>query len=307
MEQRIADLVSAAIERPSPFYRARLQAIGVADAAQLDAESWQRLPPTRRDELVADQVAHLPHGSRRLAEAAPPVRAGATGSGTDLLVLTWTKADLACERAAGVRTLRALGVEPGMRVANALPGALATPGSLLFGDVVDELGALDVPLGTVRDEVSAKAAWKLIDRVEANVIVVDAAASQALFASAPAGPRSGWVGVINLRNDDAAPDPQPQVPAALGFGGWQRFWLAVPEAASFVGVSCAAGSLHADAGVLVEIYSVGEAKLPPRGESGHVVLTPLARDQVLLRYLSTVRAREIDCACGNPGTALRLE
>src|SRR5690242_15431786 len=94
-------------------------------------------PVVRHDDLVRDQLAHPPLGSRRPAGAPPVVRAGIAASGERLLVLAWSAAELARERAAGVRLFRRLGVEAGMRVANTLPGALATPGSLLLGDVVE--------------------------------------------------------------------------------------------------------------------------------------------------------------------------
>ena len=295
-----AELVRAAFERPDSFYARRLERAGVAPDRADDA--WDRIPATRRDELVADQLAHLPHGSRRRADAEPPIRAGATGSGADLLVLTWTRRDLARERAAGVRTLRGLGIEPGMRVANALPGALTTPGSLLFGDVVDDLGALDVPLGAVRDAAAAAAAWKLIDRVEANVIVVDAAAAEPLFAAYPGGDRPWWRGVVSLV-ESAPPVPLPD---DLGFRGWQRFWLAIPEAASFLAGSCGAGSLHFDSDAYVELHDLEAGRPVDRGTPGRIVVTPYARDQILLRYVSDVKAREVDCACGQPGWAAKL-
>src|SRR5207244_5253645 len=123
----------------TPFYQRR-----VADGR---LATWDRLPLTRREELLRDQLEHLPLGTRRFTDAAPPVRVGVTGSGDDLLVLAWSPAALARERAAGARLLRRLGVVAGTRVANSLPGALATPGALLLGDVVEEIGALDVPLG----------------------------------------------------------------------------------------------------------------------------------------------------------------
>jgi phenylacetate-coenzyme A ligase PaaK-like adenylate-forming protein len=305
MTPALVDLVRTALERPSPFYRERLHAAGIHDAAALDAAAWQRVRATTHADLVADQLAHPPHGSRRLVDAEPPVRAGSTGSGDSLLVLTWSKADLARERAAGVRTLRALGLEPRQRVANALPGALATPGSLLFGDVVDDLGALDVPLGAVRDPGSAKAAWKLIDRVEASVIVVDDMAAANLFAAVPPAERPWWRGVVTLASDTASLARPEQVPANLGFTGWQRYWLAVPDAASFVGASCGAGAIHLDEGIACEIAG-GNDELVEHGATGQVLLTPLGREQVLLRYRSAVCARAVDCACGDPAPAIEL-
>src|SRR5438093_2433979 len=155
-----------------------------------------------RDELVRDQLAHLPLGTRRPAGAPRPVRVGTSGSGDRLLVLAWSARELARERAAGVRLLGRLGIAPGMRVANALPGALATPGALLLGDVIEEIGALDVPLGTADGEASARQAWELVDRVRPDVIVLAGAAP--FFAAAPREARPWWRGVVWLRTDTAA-------------------------------------------------------------------------------------------------------
>src|SRR5258706_15077881 len=96
---------------------------------------------TRRPELVADQLAHPPWGARRFTAGDPPVRVGATGSGADLLLLGWTAEELAAEVAAGAALFSRFDVAPGMRVANTLPGALATPGALLLGDVIEAIGA----------------------------------------------------------------------------------------------------------------------------------------------------------------------
>src|SRR5579862_1333062 len=164
----------------------------------------------RRADLVRDQLAH-PHRSRAA------VRVGVTGTGETLLVLAWSAAELARERAAGVRLLRRLGVAPGMRVANTLPGALATPGSLLLGDVVEELGALDVPLG----DGPPTAAWELVDRVQPDVIVVGEDA-RTFFAAAPAATRPWWRGILRLRTTETPVDAS----APDGFAGWDRTWLA---------------------------------------------------------------------------------
>src|SRR4051794_31543306 len=61
-------------------------------------------PLTRHDDLVRAQRARVP-----LAPG-DAVRVGVTGTGDGLLVLTWSAAQLARERAAGVRMLRRLGV-----------------------------------------------------------------------------------------------------------------------------------------------------------------------------------------------------
>ena len=280
---------------PSPFYRARLVAAGLQAASDIRPEALMRLPLTRREELLRDQLANRPYGTRRFADAVLPVRAGITGTGPELLVLTWSAADLARERGAGARLLGRLGVRPGMAVANTLRGALVTPGALLLGDVVEEIGALDVPLGAIENDAAARQAWELVDRVRPAVVVVDHASAARFFAAMPPAERSWWQGIVWLHTGAVAP-PQPAVPDIARFTGWQRLWLAVPEATTFVAHSCAAERLHCDEGVIAEVVD------------DTLVLTPLSVDSPVLRYATGLRARVLDapCACGSDALGIEL-
>ena len=246
------------------------------------------LPLTRRAELVQDQLAHLPLGTRRHAGARPPIRLGKTGMGADLLVLAWSAADLAREVAAGARLLGRLGVAAGMRIANNLPGALATPGALLVGDVIEHIGALDVPLGVTDGGTAAEQAWGLLDLVEPAIVILDPASSARLFAAAPERPRPWWRGIVWLRcGGNAGARPQPP----RGVEAWEREWLAVPEVASFVAHSCEAGRFHVDEAVAAEVID------------GFLVLTGCGADTPGLRYVSDVPARAVSvcCPCGSGG------
>ena len=279
----------------TPFYQRR-----VADGR---LATWDRLPLTRRDELLRDQLEHLPLGTRRFTDAAPPVRVGVTGSGDGLLVLAWSPAALARERAAGARLLRRLGVVAGTRVANSLAGALATPGALLLGDVVEEIGALDVPLGSADTETAARQAWELVDRVEPAVMVLDAASARPLFGAVPPATRAWWRGLVWLGHRDT-----PPVPTGAGFSGWERRWLAVPEASSFVARSCAASCYHVDEGVEAEVVDVESGTVLPAGRQGLLALTPLDGDTALLRYATGLAARMLPtpCDCGEAGTVVEI-
>src|SRR5262245_66030163 len=125
-----------------------------------------------RADLVADQLARPPFGRRTFTTEDPAVRVGSTGTGNDLLLLAWSARELAREVEAGVRLLGRLGIRAGQRVANTLPGALATPGAPPLGDVNEAIGALDVPLGTVETEAAARAAWELVDRVQCQILIL---------------------------------------------------------------------------------------------------------------------------------------
>jgi hypothetical protein len=245
-------------------------------------------PAHTRTELIADQAAHPPFGSRTFAPEDGPVRVGITGSGTTLLVLGWSESDLGRERAAGARVFARLGIQTRMRVANALAGALATPGALIVGDVDEELGALDVPLGEIATPAAAQAAWELLDRVEVNVLVLDPAASHTLLAAAPPRARPWWQGIVWL----CRPGEPATPPEVSHLSGWRRRWLAVPEVSSFVGSECAARVLHVD------------AAFAPTVEMGELVLGALHPD-VPWRYRSGWPARALgSCPCGAAEPAL---
>jgi len=300
----LTGLVTRILGAPTGFYEPRLHHAGVRSGRDIANESLARISLTRRADLVRDQLDHLPHGTRRLAGADHPVRTGVTGSGDALLVLAWTAADLARERAAGARVLGRLGIRAGMRVANTLPGALVTPGSLLLGDVIEEIGGLDVPLGAIDSDAAAKPAWELIDRVQPEVLVLEAATGARLIAAAPVTRREWWRGVIWLRRGAAAMPAPPELP---GFSGWQRTWFAVPEASSFVASSCSAGHFHVDEGLIAEVVDPSGAPLAG-GHDGELALTTLDLDTPVLRYATGVAARIVasPCSCGESGSALEL-
>jgi phenylacetate-coenzyme A ligase PaaK-like adenylate-forming protein len=289
-DARLAAMLTRVLRAPSPFYRQRLAEAALSDPARV---ALGELPLTWRRELVTDQLGHLPLGTRRFADAASPIRVGQTGTGADLLVLAWSAADLAREVAAGARLLGHLGIGAGSRVANNLPGALATPGALLLGDVVEHLGALDVPLGATESEAAARTAWELADLVEPEILILEPSSAAILFAAAPDRQRPWWQGVVWLRCGPGA-SPRPRVPR--GAEPWQREWLAVPEATSFVAHSCAAAHFHVDEAVAAEVVD------------GVLVLTPLGGDMPVLRYVSDAGARLVGapCRCGEPGTVLEV-
>ena len=187
--------------------------------------------PLRRADLLADQAAHPPFGHRRFTADDPPVRVGATGTGADLLLLAWSATDLAAEIAAGTRVLGRLGVRPGMRVANTLPGALVTPGALLLGDVNEAIGALDVPLGTADTDGAAKAAWELVDRVQCEVLVLAAETAATFLAAAPRRRGRGCRASSGSRGRAAAQGRScPKTSRAGSVRGWRcRRWRASPR------------------------------------------------------------------------------
>ncbi|GBD27655.1 hypothetical protein HRbin30_03009 [bacterium HR30] len=205
---------------------------------------WGIVPaerPVRRDTLVRMQQNLPPHTWRRPDR--PLVRAGVTGRGNDLLVLAWTAQMLSMERAAGVRFLQRAGVQRGHRVANTLPGALATPGSLLLGDVVEDIGALDIPLGAITSAQAAATAWELLRLVEPRVLVLETTSAATFFAAMPCQREWFLDTVVWLHREP--PDTWPTLPENVR-AKQTMHWLTVPEVQCFFAYSCDGGHFHVD-------------------------------------------------------------
>src|SRR5579862_1921560 len=262
-------------------------------------------PLFTRADLVRAQLEQLSDNRRRPSAPTLAIRAGTTGRGAELLVLTWSAADLGRERVAGARLLGRLGIAADMRVANTLPGGLATPGSLLLGDVVEVIGALDIPLGSVASAAAARTAWELFDRVRPDVLILDTVSAGPLFTAPPPIPRPWWRAIIWLHTSNVPPE-RAVLPAAAGFRGWQRAWLAIPEVTSFVAASCSEGRFHTDDEVILEIVEATGASSLPVNPIGEVVVA-LGAQAATCRYRSGLRGRLVStCVCGEPGQVLEL-
>ena len=122
------------------------------------------------------------------------------------------------------------------------------------------------------------------------MLVLDPATARAFLAARPSASRPGWKGIVWLRTEHTPPPP-----AVDGFAGWERTWLAVPEAASFVAGSWAAARFHADAALAVDV------------DDGRLVVGVAAGTRPALRYRTALAARRTDgCPCAAPGAVFEV-
>ena len=266
----------------SPCLRRQLAAVGV-EPGRLRAADLERLPVVTRRDLDLEALED-PVGELRLTDAPSPVRLGTSAAGGATVVLSWTARDLARIARRGAAMLRRAGIEPGMRVANTLEGGFTTPGSLVLGDALEVLGALDVPLGPVRDGRAAGSARDLLDRVGVDVVVLDADTGAGLLASIAEDPatvtRIVWCG------DDEPP---------AGLAPRTARWLSVPEVSIFAATECGRGVLHLDPGLRAEVVE------------GRLVLGMPEGDGPLFRFDSGLSFGGVGggCPCGDDGPTLR--
>ncbi len=278
------DLLERLRRFPSPVVRRQVAAAGL-DAESFGLEDLAKIAPLAPREIALDRLED-PVGYLRLADAARPVRLGTCVRDGVTIVLAWAGAELASLAEAGVRALARVGVKPGMKVANTLEGGFATPGSLVLGDAVERLGALDVPLGPVREERGAAAIRDLLDRIGADFLVLDADTSSALLPEILRRPPHGWRATLWL-GDEAPP---------AGLPGSVRRWIAVPEVSVFLAIECGRGACHLDPAVRAE------------SSDGRLILTALGGDAPVLRYDCRLPLASLgdSCDCGDPALTIRF-
>ncbi len=258
----------------SSFWRRRFEEAGFASAP----EALDRLAVTTAEELAADELAHLPGGSWRDATAFS--RAGVPCREQALGILLFTADDLSREARVGAGALRAAGLESGRRSTNTLPGAIATPGSLLVGDAVEALGSLDMPVGPIDTPASCAVAWDFWQRVQPDFAIVDAKGACDLAGLLDEKQVSAtWLGLSGLA---VVTDLRDSEPVTAGFDVPVTRIAGLAECFGLMCARSSEGAYFPPADeILVEVLD------------GQLVLTALVHSAALVRYAPGVRARVV--------------
>jgi len=138
---RLRETVERAYENV-PFYRKKMDEMGVAPADIQHVEDVRKLPMTTKEDFrdeYPDGLFAVDHEDVRRIHAS----SGTTGKPK---IVAYTDDDLAVWREVMARSLAAAGVEPGDTFQNAYGYGLFT-GGLGFHDGVEELGATVLPIG----------------------------------------------------------------------------------------------------------------------------------------------------------------
>ncbi len=132
----------------SAFYRDKLRAAGIADAAAAgELEDLGRLPFTEKDEIRRSQAMHPPFGNHLAADPESLVRIYSTSGTTgDPVYMPVTEVDLAMWNEISARSYHAGGLRRGMKVASTYNAGPFVAGAAL--DTLAKLGVCHIPIGT---------------------------------------------------------------------------------------------------------------------------------------------------------------
>jgi phenylacetate-CoA ligase len=302
---RLVALVRAALPA-NRFLGARCAWAGLADPRDLRTwDDFQRLPLTRKSELVEDQAAHPPFGTNLSLPLDRYVRVHQT-SGTTGTPLRWLDTQESWDWWARCWTvvLRAAGLGPGDRVFFPFSFGLFV-GFWAGFEGVRALGALAIP-GGGQDTAQRLAAMESL-----GATAICCTPSYALHLAEVARERGIALERLGVRTTVHAGEPGAGIPAVrarieAAWGGRAYDHAGMTEMGAY-GFECAAqAGLHVnEAEFIVEVIDPATGQ---PAEEGELVLTNLGRvGSPLLRYRTgdRVRVARTPCACGR--TFLRLD
>jgi len=296
--ERLARQLDRVWSVPVPFFRRKLQAVGLRRADLRGLDDLAAIPTTVKAELRNSEEEHPPFGDYRGAPASACVRLGAsTGTSGRPTLILWTRRDLAVDYAASARGRWRWGLRPGMSLANAHPFGM-NAGGWHFSHGIEALDVLNVPSGPpvgaqhVADVVEV---WRRVKpdmyRLFGNVArtYADAARARGLDPAADLN--------LTVAGDHPA-EQYLMVSSGL-------------EALPLLGSACDErdGAHLAEDLAIVEVVDRRTGRACGHGERGSLVVTVLEKDNFLLRYdlEDVVRWNTKPCACGETHRRLFYE
>jgi len=284
-EERLREAVARAAELP--FWMAKLDSAGLAPDDVKTTDDLSRVPRTIKDELRADQAANPPFGSYQRREGA--VRIGTTTgtTGTPTLIV-WTRRDLEVEHEGAARMFWRYGTRPGQLVVHSHPLGIYGGGAIL-SSALEAFGATVAPVGAPSSDGDAEKTVRLFQTLRPDQYMMFDN-TQLLYWEA--AERLGLKPVEDLGMRPRMEHPVLQ--SAIGTAGAECF--------SFLGGGC----MQFQGAHICEDYAVVECIDPVTGgpqpdqTRGHLVVTTIGRDNVMLRYdlEDVIRLNREPCACG---------
>ena len=284
-EERLRALIARAYD--VPFWRRLLDGAGIGPDDVKTLDDLRRVPRTTKQDLRESEEASPPLGDYRGAPASAAIRlstsTGTTGRPT---ISLFTPHDLEVEYDAACRSFARQGYKKGDVITHAHPGGL-NGGAALLGGAIEAFGCLNVPVGPPMSRADAERAIALWRELRPTRYEMFGPALHTFWETAKS---------MGL---DPAKDLGMQPPGELP--PWRTVSAGL-ECFAFLGSACGdmRGSHVCEDEAIVEAIDPATGEPVPDGTRGHLVVTPLTKDNFLLRYdlEDLVRLDHAPCECG---------
>ncbi len=297
-EERLRSRIARVFDRPIPFQKRRLDAIGAGPEDVRTLDDLAKIPTVTKDALRESEAAHPPFGDYRGADVSDCVRLGAsTGtSGAPTLIL-WTRKDLEVDYAASARGRWRWGLRPGMSLAQAHPYGL-NAGGWMFSRGIERMGVFNIPCGPPVGERHKEKVVKILAEVKPSMY--------RLFGNAPEqySDTARALGIDPVRDLglEIAGDHPSQQYMSVSSG---------LESLPLLGTACDErdGCHVCEDLAIVDVVDPASGRPLGHGERGNLVITVLEKDNFQLRYdlEDVVRWNDRACACGETHRRLFYE
>jgi phenylacetate-CoA ligase len=297
-DERLRRQIARIFERPIPFQKRRLEAIGAGPGDIRTADDLAKIPTVTKDALRRSEAEYPPFGDYRGADVSDCVRLGAsTGTSGSPTLILWTRKDLDVDYAASARGRWRWGLRPGMSLAQAHPYGL-NAGGWMFSRGIERMGVFNIPCGPPVGDAHKRRVVKILAAVKPSMYRLFGNASEQYSDAARA---LGMDPVADLGMEIAGDHPSQQyMSVSSGL-----------ESLPLLGTACEQrdGCHVCEDLAIVDVVDARTGRPLGHGERGNLVVTVLEKDNFQLRYdlEDVVRWNDHPCACGETHRRLFYE
>jgi phenylacetate-CoA ligase len=287
--ERLKNQVRAALEKPIPFWKRKLEESGIQSADDIRSlDDLSRIPVTFKDELRESERLHPPFGDYRGVGREGTLKIGTTSGSTGVPTTTlWTKNDLEAEYMAGARNYWRGGLRPGMWIVHAHP--LGIYGSSLFTGMLEYMGTCPITTGICKEEAELESVLRYLEKISPDYFTLFPTSHARFYEKALE---------LGLDLDKLnLPEPSTVWPEAQTDSVSSGI-----DAFAFLGTVCHENNgahVHEDL-VILEALDPVTGNPVPDGERGQLTISTITKDNFVLRYNveDIVRIYRDPCPCG---------
>jgi phenylacetate-CoA ligase len=306
---KLQQLIDRVWNQPIPFFKRKMESVGLRPEHIKTVDDLKRLPPTIKDELRVNEDENPPYGDYRGAPVTDCIRLGrTTGTTGKPSTLLWTKKDYEIDAEISARSMRRCGINPGMKLTHTHPGGLYA-GADRLGSVTETAGILNLPMGPPLSDDIIKDHLNLWSKVRPEAYVLFGPVMLRYHESALKlgfDPHKDFGMKCLLIGEAACQYESTRLKYERFFDSEVHNLNGSLEIGVIMATDCKVhNGMHAPEDyVILEVINPDTNEPTPPGELGYLTLTTFDRANIVVRYNleDLVRVNPDPCPCGETHT-----
>lgn len=302
---KLKQLIHRVWEQPIPFFKRKMESVGLRPEHIRTVDDLKRFPPTIKDELRVNEEEYPPYGDYRGASVNTCIRLGrTTGTTGKPSTLLWTRKDYEIDAEISARSMRRCGITSGMKLTHTHPGGLYA-GADRLGSVTEAAGVMNVPMGPPLSDDVIKDHLQLWKKIRPESFVLFGPVMLRYHESALKlgyDPRNDFGMKFLLIGEAACQYESTRKKYEKFFDCEVHNLNGSLEIGVIMATDCKVhNGMHAPEDyVILEVIDPDTNQPTAPGEVGYLTLTTFDRDNVVIRYNleDLVRVNPDPCPCG---------